>query len=115
MFHSEDPTCGKAQVEKSVVLTENQASSSRSTGKIADKEAKGWLSYAKVSCVPGGSVVKNLPANARATGDMGSSLGWEDPLKEEMSTQSNIPAGTIPRTEEPSGLQFIGSQRVGHD
>ena len=63
MFHSEDPTCGKAQVEKSVVLTENQASSSRSTGKIADKEAKGCLSYAKVSCVPGGSVVKNLPGH----------------------------------------------------
>ena len=31
-----------------------------------------------------------------------------------MSTHSNILAWRIPRTEEPGGLQFIGSQRVGH-
>ena len=36
---------------------------------------------------PGGSVVKNLPANA---GDMG--LGREDPLEQEMATHSSIPA-----------------------
>ena len=43
------------------------------------------------------------------------SLGREDPLEEEMATHSNILAWEIPRTEEPDGLQFMGSQRVRHD
>ena len=38
------------------------------------------------------------------------SLGWEDPLEEEMIIHSSILAWIIPRTEEPSGLQSIGSQ-----
>ena len=43
------------------------------------------------------------------------SLGWEDPLEEEMAPQSSILAWEIPRTEEPGGLQSIGSQRIGHN
>ena len=43
------------------------------------------------------------------------SLGWEDPLEKEMATHSSILAWRIPWTEEPGGLQSIGSQRVGHD
>ena len=43
------------------------------------------------------------------------SLGWEDLLKKEMATHSSILAWRIPWTEEPSGLQFIGLQRVGHN
>ena len=43
------------------------------------------------------------------------SLGWEDPLEEEIATHSSILAWEIPWTEEPGGLQSIGSQRVGHD
>ena len=43
------------------------------------------------------------------------SLGWEDPLKEGMETHSSILTWEIPWTEEPGGLQFMGSQRVGHD
>ena len=43
------------------------------------------------------------------------SLGWEDSLEKEMATHSSILAGRIPWTEEPSGLQSMGSQRVGHD
>ena len=39
------------------------------------------------------------------------SLGWEDPLEEEMVTQSGIPALEIPWTEEPGGLQFMGLQK----
>ena len=39
------------------------------------------------------------------------SLGWEDPLKKEMATHSSILAWEIPRTEEPGGLQFMGSQK----
>ena len=43
------------------------------------------------------------------------SLGQEDPLEEEMATHSSILARRIPWTEEPGGLQSMGSQRVGHD
>ena len=42
------------------------------------------------------------------------SLGWEDPLEEGMSTHSSILAWKIPWTEEPGGLQSMGSQRVAH-
>ena len=40
------------------------------------------------------------------------SLGWEDPLEEEMATHSSILDCRIPWTEEPGGLQSMGSQRV---
>ena len=43
------------------------------------------------------------------------SLGGEDALEKEMATHSSILAWRIPRTEEPSGLQSMRSQRVGHD
>ena len=43
------------------------------------------------------------------------SLGQEDPLEQEMATHSSILARIIPWTEEPGGLQSMGSQRVGHD
>ena len=43
------------------------------------------------------------------------SLGWEDPLEEEVATISSILAWRIPWTEEPGRLQYMGSQRVGHD
>ena len=43
------------------------------------------------------------------------SLSWEDPLEEGMPTHSSILAWRILSTEEPGGLQTMGSQRVGHD
>ena len=43
------------------------------------------------------------------------SLGWEDPLEKGMATPSSILAWEIPWTEEPGGLQFMWSQRVGRD
>ena len=43
------------------------------------------------------------------------SLGREDLLEEEMATHSSILAWRIPRTEEPGGLQSMGSQRVRYD
>ena len=43
------------------------------------------------------------------------SLGQKDSLEEGMAVHSNILAWRIPWTEEPGGLQSIGSQRVGHD
>ena len=42
-------------------------------------------------------------------------LGWEDPLEKGMATHSNILARRILWTEEPGGLQSMGSQRVGQD
>ena len=55
---------------------------------------------------PGGSVVKNLPAMQET---WARSLGWEDPLEEEMVTHSSILARKIPWTEETGRLQSMGS------
>ena len=43
------------------------------------------------------------------------SLGQEDPLEEEMATHSKILAWSIPWTNEPDGLQSMGSQRIRHN
>ena len=56
-------------------------------------------------------VVKNLPTNARDIGD----ISREDPLEEGMATHCSILVWEISWTEEPGGLQSMGSQRVGHD
>ena len=56
-------------------------------------------------------MVKNSPANA---GDTGSIPGSEDALEEGTTTHSSILAWRFPWTEEPGGLWFIESQRVGH-
>ena len=56
--------------------------------------------------------VKSLPAVQETWVQC---LGWEDPLEKEMETHSSILAWKISRTEEPGGLQSMGSQRVGHD
>ena len=55
-------------------------------------------------------MVKNLPAMWETQVQ---SLGQEDPLEEEMATHFSILAWRIPWTEEPGGLQSMGSQRVG--
>ena len=57
-------------------------------------------------------MVKNLPTMQET---WVCSLGQEDPLEKGMATHSSILAWRIPRTEEPGGLQSMGSQRVGHD
>ena len=57
-------------------------------------------------------MVKNLPV-VRETWLQ--SLGWEDPMQEGMATHSSILPGESPWTEEPGGLQSMGSQRVRHD
>ena len=56
--------------------------------------------------------VKNLPAVQET---WVRSLGLEDPLEKEMATYFSILAWKTSWTEEPSGLQSMGSQRVGHD
>ena len=40
------------------------------------------------------------------------SLAWEDPLEKEMATHASILAWEIPSTEEPGGLQSVGSQEL---
>ena len=59
-------------------------------------------------------MVKNLPANAGDIRDVGSISDQEDPLQKEMATQSRLLAWRITRTEEPGGLQSMGSQTVRH-
>ena len=60
-------------------------------------------------------MVKTLPANTGDIRDVGSILGWKDPLEQGMATHSSIVAWRVPWTEEPGGLQSTGSQREGHD
>ena len=57
-------------------------------------------------------MVKNLPTMQETQVQ---SVGWEDYLEKKMATHSSILAWRIPWTEEPGGLQSIGSQKVGHD
>ena len=79
----------------------------------------------------GGAVVKNLPANAGDLRDIGSipglgrypgerhgnplGKGMTTPPEKGMATFSRIFAWRIPWTEEPGGLQSMGSQRVRYD
>ena len=56
---------------------------------------------------PDGSDSKDLPAMQKT---WAWSLGLEDPLEKEMAIHFSILAWRIPRTEEPGGLQFMGSQ-----
>ena len=57
-------------------------------------------------------MVKNLPARQETEV---LSLGWEDSLEKRVVTQSSILAWRILWTEEPGGLEYMGSQRVRHD
>ena len=57
---------------------------------------------------PVAQTVKNLPA-------MQETWGWKDPLEKGMATHSSILAWRIPWTEDPGGLQSMGSERFGHD
>ena len=58
---------------------------------------------------------KNLPVNTGILKNMAQSLGQEDPLEEVMATHSSILAWRIPWIEESGRLQYIGSQKVGHE
>ena len=71
-----------------------------------------WKSKFLRKGFPGGSDGKESACN---TEDLGSIPGWKDPLEKEMATYSSILAWGIPWTEEPGGLQSMGSQRVRHD
>ena len=65
---------------------------------------------------PGGSEVKNLPAQFEEMQDTWVCFrGWEDLLEEEMATHSSILAWKVPWTEEPGRLESMESQRVRYD
>ena len=57
-------------------------------------------------------LVKNLPVVQETQVQF---LGYDNALEKEMATHSLVLAWRIPWTEEPGGLQSMGSQRVGHD
>ena len=57
-------------------------------------------------------MMKNLPAMQET---QVRSLGWDDPLEKGMAAQSSILTWKLPWTEEPGGLQSIGSQGVVHN
>ena len=58
---------------------------------------------------------KNPPVMQETQETWVQALGQEDPLEEGMAIHSSVLAWEIPWTEEPGGLQSIGSQRVRHD
>ena len=80
------------------------------SGGVSFPFAACWNQASKVALV-----VKNLLASAADAGDPGLILDWEDLLEKEMAAHSSILVWKIPRTEEPRGLQSVGSQRVRHD
>ena len=61
---------------------------------------------------PGGSEGKETACNTR---EWGSISDWEDPLKKEIATHSSVLDWRIPWSEEPGGLQSMGSQRIRHN
>ena len=64
---------------------------------------------------PGGASSKEPDCQCKRHETRVQPLGWEDPLKEGMAAHSSILAWRIPWTEEPGGLQSVGSQRVRHN
>ena len=70
------------------------------------------MKYTQLEASLVAQLVKNPPAMQETPVR---SPGREEPLEEGMATHSSILAWRIPGTEEPGGLQSLGSQRVGHD
>ena len=94
----------------SIPRAENKAKQSTWTEILPHPVCMDWLSWELVA-----QIVKNLPAMKETQETWVQSLGREDPLEEGMATHPSILAWKISRTEEPGGLQSMGSQRIGHD
>ena len=100
-----------------VAKSQTQVSEFHSQSYCEEQKARIKMFFPKVcNCIvlgfPGGSVLKNPPAKKEM---WVWSLGWEDPLEKEISTHSSTLVWEIPWTEEPGGLQSMGSQRDRHD
>ena len=74
-----------------------------------------WFPSVVIYLVPGDASGKEPACQCRRHKTWVQSLGWEDPLEEEMVTRSSILAWRIPWIEEPGGVQSMGSQRLGHN
>ena len=70
-----------------------------------------WKSLEPIWAFLVGQMVKNLPAVQEMQVQ---SLAWEDSLEKGMAAHSSILARRIPWTEEPGGLQSMGSPGVRH-
>ena len=84
-------------------------------GKTSEGKRKGGMIICQQWGFPIKPVGKESACSAGDGGDRVRSLGWEDPLEKEMTTHSSNLAWRIPWTEEPGGLQTMGSQRVRLD
>ena len=69
-------------------------------------EAEIFFLLKAVKGFPGSPVVKYLPAVQETQESRVRSLGWEDPLEQEMATHCRILAWKTPWAEKPGGLQF---------
>ena len=67
-----------------------------------------YIYYAYILGFPDGSVVRNSPAMQDTSVQ---SLGWEDPLENEMASHSSILTWEVPWTEKPGRLQSMGLQK----
>ena len=105
-------------IQKSIVFISISSELSRNEIKITTIAiiAPKWINILRnklnkrASLVP--QMVKNLPAMQETQFRF---LGSGRPLEKRLATHSSILAWRIPRTEEPGGLQFMESQRVGYD
>ena len=77
-----------------------------------DPLEKGTATHSSILGFPWWQTVKNLPVMQETWVQF---LDWEDPLEKGTATHSSTLAWRILWTEEPGGLQSMGSQRVGHD
>ena len=73
------------------------------------------LRFGGLSVIEDGSVGKESPCSAGDAGSWVQSMGQEDCMEKGTATPSSVPAWRIPWTEEPGGLQSMGSQRVRHN
>ena len=79
-------------------------------GSIEQKNNNNNINIINIS----GSMVKNPPAVCEPQETWVQSLGQENPLEEEMTTHSSTSAWEIPWTEEPGGMQTMGSQKESY-
>ena len=95
-----------SSVGKESSCNEGDAGSIPGSGRSPGEGTDYPLQYSWASLMA--QLVKNLPAMWETWVQ---SLGWEDPLEEDMATQSSIIAWETPRTEEPGRLQSMGLQK----
>ena len=76
---------------------------------------QGLAACGLVKGFPGGSVVENLPVDARDTGDTGLIPGWGRSSRGGNGNPPQYSSGKILWAEESGGLQSMGLQRVGYD